>query len=210
MEVFKNIVNMNEITNEAFSIICRNEEIFKFTQDYGLHGVALCKREVIEETWFNPKLIHSLGYNDSQTLSWKKIISPANFEKIVEILDPDNYSYDILSGEINFLHSKGFLIPMTFKSIYIEETVVIAVTKVSDYSHIEYNPKLDFQREQLLETVLDTINVGVIACDSKGKLTLFNKASKKWHGLPAEDIPQTEYASYYNLYHPDGKSLFKT
>ncbi len=201
---------MNNNTAQAFSIICKNEDVFEFTQIHGLHGVALHNMEDPDESWFNPKFIHSLGYPVEQTLSWKKIISPANLDEIEEILDASNYAGDILSGEINLLHKKGFLIPMTYKAIYIEESVVIAVKKVYDYSHIEYNPNLDFQREQMLETVLDTIDVGVIACDNRGKLTLFNKAAKKWHGLPAADIPQSEYASYYNLYHPDGKTLFRT
>ncbi len=201
---------MNEFTTKAFSIIFRNEEIFEFTQEHGLHGVAICNKEDSDENWFNPKLAHSLGYKEAQTLTWKKIISPSNLEKIEKVLDPNNYAGNILSNEISFLHAKGFLIPMIFKSICIEGTVVIAVKKVYDYSHIEYNPELDFQREQLLETVLDTVNVGIIACDNKGKLNLFNKTAKKWHGLPATDIPQTEFASYYNLYHPDGKTLFRT
>ena len=206
----KNVVKMNEFTTEAFSVICRNEDVFEFTQEYGLHGVAICNTEDPAGNWFNPKLGHSLGYSDAETLSWKKIISPGDMEKIEKIFDANNYSGEILSGEINFLHSKGFSIPMLYKVVYIEHNAVIALKKVSDYSHIKINPELDFQREQLLDTILDTINVGVIACDSKGKLTLFNKTAKKWHGLPAENIPQTEFASYYNLYEPDGRTLFRT
>ncbi|MBZ9731372.1 PAS domain S-box protein [Salegentibacter sp. JZCK2] len=200
---------MNNNTAEAFSIICENEDIFEFTQLYGLHGVAIQNTEEPDESWFNPKLAHSLGYNDARALTWKKIISPKDLEEIEEILAAHNHSGDILVGEITFLHSKGFFIPMTYKSLCVGENVIIALKKISDYSNIEFKPEQDFKREQLLDTVLDTINIGIIACDSKGKLTLFNKAAKKWHGLPAKDIPQAEYASYYNLYEPDGKTLFK-
>lgn len=199
---------MNLFTTEAFSVICRNEDIFEFTQEHGLHGVAIFNTDDHNENWFNPRLMHSLGINDAESLSWKKWISPDDIEKIEKILDTPKYSGGILYGEIGFLHSKGFLIPMTYKAIYIEKKVVIAVKKVSDYSDIEYSPELNYHREQLLETILNTINIAVIACDRNGKLTLFNEAAKKWHGLPAKNIPQTEWAEYYNLYEPDG-TLFK-
>lgn len=201
---------MNKNTTEAFSTICRNEDVFEFTQMHGLHGVAIQYIDEPEDTWFNPKLVHSLGYNAEQALSWQKIIPPAEMKKFGKFLDVENYYGESISGNISFLHSKGFLIPMSCTAIKVEEELVIALTKVYDYSNIEYNPELDFQREQLLETVLDTINVGVIACDSEGKLILFNKAAKKWHGVAAENIPQSEYARYYNLYEPDGKTLFRT
>lgn len=183
---------MNEFTTEAFSIVYMNEDVFEFTQEHGLHGLVVCNTEDHDENWFNPKLAHSLGYNDTDKLSWKKIISPGDMKKIEKILDAKNYSGKILSEEINFLHSKGFSIPMLYRAIWMEDKVVIALKKVSDHSYIKTKPELNFQREQLLETILDTINVGVIACDSEGKLTLFNRAAKKWHGLPAENIPRRQ------------------
>lgn len=201
---------MNNPTSEALSILCKNKNIFEFTQLHGLHGVALQNTEEPDKSWFNPKFKHTLGYNAEQTLSWKKLTSKASINKIERIQNADNYTDDLLSGEIRLLHQKGFSISLTYKAILTDNTVVITIKKVNDYSHLEYNPNLDFEREQMLDTVLETIDVGVIACDKEGKLTLFNKAAKKWHGLPAADIPQSEYASYYNLYHPDGKTLFRT
>ncbi len=201
---------MNKSTTDAFTVICSNQDIFKFTQEHGLHGVIICDTENSGENWFNPKLVHSLGYNEGEKLTWKRIIAPGDLAKLKEIFDAHSYPVEIFSGEISFLHSKGFPIPMFYKIKRIEESLVIALKKINDYSHIEYNSELDFQKGQLLEKILETVDVGVIACDSNGKLTLFNKAAKKWHALPAADIPQTEYASYYNLYHPDGKTLFKS
>ena len=201
---------MIDFLKVAYPIISENEQVFQLIQENGLHGVIICKINKRNEYWYNPKLVHSLGYNTERELSLQKIISPEGNEEIKKILtSPDDFG-EILTGEINFLHSKGFLIPMTYKSLRVEENVVIAFKKISDFSHIENNSELNFQREQLLETILETINIGVIACDSKGKLILFNKAAKKWHGLPPQNIPQTEYAKYYNLYEADGKTLFKT
>ncbi|MEP6262503.1 MAG: PAS domain S-box protein [Gillisia sp.] len=201
---------MIDFIKVAHPIISENAQVFQLIQENGLHGVIICKINKHDEYWYNPKLVHSLGYNTERELSLQKIISPEGNGEIKRILKtPDDFG-EILTGEINFLHSKGFLIPMTYKSLQVGEHVVIAFKKISDFSHIENNAELNFQREQLLGTVLDTINIGVIACDSKGKLLLFNKAAKKWHGLPPQNIPQTEYAKYYNLYEADGKTLFKT
>ena len=63
------------------------------------------------------------------------------------------------------------------------------------------------QEKQSLQTLLDNLADGVVACDRNGKLTLFNETSKKFHGLPVEDIPAEEWAQHYDLYAPDGKTL---
>lgn len=64
-------------------------------------------------------------------------------------------------------------------------------------------------REILLTTILETIEIGMIACDKQGRLTLFNRAAREWHGLPEKDMPQEKLASFYNLYEPDEETLFE-
>lgn len=66
------------------------------------------------------------------------------------------------------------------------------------------------EKQDFLKTILRNINVGIISCDHTGKLTLFNEATRKWHGLPAKDIPPSEYANYYGLYRKDGETPLKT
>lgn len=39
-------------------------------------------------------------------------------------------------------------------------------------------------KEQLLDAVLESVDVGVIACDAQGDITLFNRAARKLHNLP--------------------------
>ena len=59
------------------------------------------------------------------------------------------------------------------------------------------------------EAVLDTIDVGIVACDSEGRLDLFNKATLEFHGLGSKDIPQEEWSNYYQIYRTDGISLLE-
>ncbi|TBW25780.1 PAS domain S-box protein [Gramella sp. KN1008] len=58
-----------------------------------------------------------------------------------------------------------------------------------------------FEKKQLMQTVLNSINVGIVACDAHGKLNLFNKATRHWHGIPKRDIPEKDLSNYYGLFH---------
>jgi len=63
------------------------------------------------------------------------------------------------------------------------------------------------QREQqFLKAVLESLEAGVVACDSRGVLTVFNPAAREFHGMSATPIPSEEWARHFDLYHPDGKT----
>jgi PAS domain S-box-containing protein len=64
------------------------------------------------------------------------------------------------------------------------------------------------QRNVLISTVLDTVDVGIVACDGQGRLTLFNRATRDFHGLPADaDLDPEQWADRYALYREDGSTL---
>ncbi|MBW4566145.1 MAG: GAF domain-containing protein [Mojavia pulchra JT2-VF2] len=63
------------------------------------------------------------------------------------------------------------------------------------------------QKEQeLLKVLLDNVQAGIVACNAEGILTLFNRAAREFHGLPEQPLPPEEWAEYYGLYLPDGKT----
>lgn len=62
------------------------------------------------------------------------------------------------------------------------------------------------QKKNFLEALLDNLSDGIVACDQNGVLTLFNKATKEFHGLPQQAISTNEWAAYYDLYLSDGKT----
>ncbi len=62
------------------------------------------------------------------------------------------------------------------------------------------------REKNFLQALLDNLADGIVACDENGKLTLFNQATRKFHGLPQEDIAADKWAQYYDLYLPDGKT----
>ncbi len=55
-----------------------------------------------------------------------------------------------------------------------------------------------------LAGVLDSVEDAIVACDSEGKLTIFNRASRELHGLTEEGIPREQWSAHYSLYRPDG------
>jgi len=52
--------------------------------------------------------------------------------------------------------------------------------------------------------LLESLQEGIVACDADGTLTLFNRAARDLHGLPAETLPAEEWAEYFDLYAADG------
>jgi signal transduction histidine kinase/DNA-binding response OmpR family regulator len=57
-----------------------------------------------------------------------------------------------------------------------------------------------------LAAVLEAVEDGVVACDAEGRLTLFNRATREFHGLPAEPLPPERWTDHYALYRPDGRT----
>jgi len=69
----------------------------------------------------------------------------------------------------------------------------------------ETKPPRAFQEEQsFLTAVLEQVEDAIVACNSEGVLTLFNRAAREIHGLPEQPMPAEEWAGYYDLYLPGG------
>ena len=59
----------------------------------------------------------------------------------------------------------------------------------------------------LLETVLNTVDVGIVACDAQGSLTLFNRTTRDFHGLsPDAALDPSQWADRYALLNEDGRT----
>ncbi len=61
------------------------------------------------------------------------------------------------------------------------------------------------QHGALVQAVLDTVEVGIVACDAAGRLTVFNAAARAVHGLdPDGSLTPDEWAGHYALRCADG------
>ncbi|MEO6365573.1 MAG: PAS domain S-box protein [Luteimonas sp.] len=61
-----------------------------------------------------------------------------------------------------------------------------------------------------MATLLENLQEGIVACDAEGVLTLFNKATRDFHGLPQQPVPAEHWADHYNLYLGDGITPMRT
>lgn len=65
------------------------------------------------------------------------------------------------------------------------------------------------KQSEFLNAVLENIQDGIVACDEDGKLTLFNRATREFHGLPVVPLMANEWAEHYDLYENDGETKMK-
>ncbi|MFS2021160.1 PAS domain S-box protein, partial [Massilia sp. CT11-108] len=60
------------------------------------------------------------------------------------------------------------------------------------------------EKQELLDAVLESIDVAVVACDAEGNLTLFNKKARTLHGLDRACVKTADWPTHYALYEADG------
>ncbi|HYG81305.1 MAG TPA: PAS domain-containing protein, partial [Pyrinomonadaceae bacterium] len=74
----------------------------------------------------------------------------------------------------------------------------------------EKKPQPAFREDQVfLTAVLEQVEDAIVACNSEGVLTLFNRAAREIHGLPEGPIPAEQWAECYDLYLPDGETRMR-
>ncbi|MEM9568836.1 MAG: PAS domain-containing protein, partial [Cyanobacteria bacterium P01_E01_bin.34] len=62
------------------------------------------------------------------------------------------------------------------------------------------------EKQEFLDALLENLSDGIVACNSDGVLTLFNRATREFHGLPKEPIPPEDWANHYDLYRADAST----
>lgn len=82
-----------------------------------------------------------------------------------------------------------------------------AVARAAQEVELARERRADAERRVLLDAVLAAVDVGVVACDADGRLTLFNSATRRFHGLPlAADLDPSRWAEHYDLFAADGRT----
>jgi diguanylate cyclase (GGDEF)-like protein/PAS domain S-box-containing protein len=62
------------------------------------------------------------------------------------------------------------------------------------------------QKQALLDAVLESVDVGVVACGADGALSLFNRAARDMHGMDADGLRSAQWADHYHLFEDDGQT----
>ncbi len=63
------------------------------------------------------------------------------------------------------------------------------------------------RQERFSQVLLDTLDEGIVACDAEGRLTVFNPAARRLHGLADDEDPLGSFPPDGSFRHPDGEML---
>jgi PAS domain S-box-containing protein len=66
-----------------------------------------------------------------------------------------------------------------------------------------------YREKEFLVAILNNLEDGIVACDARGMLTVFNRATREFHGLDDASIPPEQWPGHYDLYLPDGTTPMK-
>lgn len=86
-------------------------------------------------------------------------------------------------------------------------TVGGAVGSISDITGPRAAAYALHQEERFLQVLLDTLDEGIVACDAEGRITVFNPAARRLHGLAGEAEPVGWLPSSSRLRRADGSPL---
>jgi PAS domain S-box-containing protein len=62
------------------------------------------------------------------------------------------------------------------------------------------------REREFLAALLENMEDGIVACDAEGINSLFNRATRVFHGLPDEPLPAERWAEHYDLFLADGET----
>lgn len=165
-------------------------------------------------TYSNQRFKDFLGFKDKELDGWawkeKAILHPDDMELTAKVWTeslrtgkPYQTEYRMRRYDGEYIWFLGRAIP------YRDEDGKILRwygTNTDIHSH-----KLQLHKnEKFLEAVLQTIDAGVVACDGDGNLSLFNRATTEFHGLPFKELSSSEWAKHYDLFLADGKTPMET
>jgi diguanylate cyclase (GGDEF)-like protein/PAS domain S-box-containing protein len=88
-----------------------------------------------------------------------------------------------------------------------EGRIIGAVASFADITESRRAAYALRQEEEFLRVLLDTLDEGIVACDAQGRLTIFNPAARRLHGLEPDVEPIGRVPSSRMLRHPDGSPI---
>ena len=82
-----------------------------------------------------------------------------------------------------------------------------AVGTFTDVTDVKRSAYALRQEEEFLRVLLDTLDEGIVACDAEGRMTIFNPAARRLHGLDDDVEPIGRVPNSRMLRHADGTPM---
>jgi diguanylate cyclase (GGDEF)-like protein/PAS domain S-box-containing protein len=86
-------------------------------------------------------------------------------------------------------------------------SVTGAVGSFSDITALRRSKTELRREEEFLQVLLDTLEEGIVACDADGRITVFNPAARRLHGLEKGDEPIGSIPTGHGLLRRDGTPM---
>lgn len=81
--------------------------------------------------------------------------------------------------------------------------VIVFVELINDRKEAE----AELERSHaFFQAVLENMQDGIVACDADGRLSLFNAATRRFHGVDSAPIPPEQWTERYDLFDADGET----
>lgn len=156
------------------------------------------------EMWNIPLHIQqSRDDNESLQVVLDQVAEPGEFLRKVYALyeDPRQESTDevrLKDGRVFYRYSFP---------VHTDEEYLGRIWYFLDISSLKAAQRKIVRQQKFQRAVLEHIHDGIVACNARGELTVFNRASREIHGRDLARLPCAEWSSYFRLFHKDGSPM---
>ncbi len=194
----------------AEQVLRRSEERFRRLFDLAPTPLALSDHQGVV-TYVNIQASRLFGYStaDIPTLEhwWEQAYPDAAYrQEVAEIWQQRLQKARELKGPVEPMECQvtckdGQVRTVEISAIELDQELLVTFFDLTQRRETE--DALVHEQEFTL-ALLENLDAGVVACDAAGKLRLFNRAAREWHGLGPTDVSQEQWAGSYDLYEADG------
>lgn len=120
--------------------------------------------------------------------------------------------WDVLLGPFRDDRGRisGFF--LRIRDVSVREASVTTLSK--RVAELEFELRVKEQQHQrdsgFLHMILDWVDEGVVACDASGRLAMFNRMARIWHGADLRKLSPSRWSEYYDLFEGDGVTPLET
>ncbi len=173
-------------------------------------GVGLAETRTGRFVKVNQKYCDIVGYTREEMLklSFHEITHPDDHE-----VDRKNVT-SMLKGELRefsrekrYFHKNGNIvwINLTVSPMWaIGEDPRYNIVVIEDITERKLAEQALRREQEFNRALLENIVDGVVACDANGRLAIFNRTAREWHGMEALALLPERWSAYYDLFDSDG------
>ena len=171
----------------------------------------------------NPHLCAMLGYRPEELVGQPAatLVDPDDRARQARELAALARGGDCYTSQRNYRRKDGTMLPVLVSTGVVRDRAGAAqrnVGMIVDVSEqataqqalVDAHTQLA-DRQRFTNALLDTLDVGIVACDAAGRLTVFNPATRAMHGLDIDgELNPDEMAGRDDLYEADGTTPLVT